>query len=112
MRKFMLNAPELLVPKRFLRTYSEEHHSDGHDKACWCAICDKAVDRELIEDVGNKRMEIRVWHHGAEDARRLDWESDSEDLATAMERVRNQPFFVPAGLDQTSNVRELGDSNA
>lgn len=107
MRRLHMNAPQLLVPQKFRGTYSPLHHSDGNDKACWCALCGCAVDYENVEDVGNKRMEIRVRHHGMEESRRLDWDSDSETLADAMERVRNAPFFVP----EQTNVTQLGDSN-
>ena len=107
MRRLHLNAPQLLVPQRFTGTYSPRHHADGKDKACWCALCDCAVDYENCEDVGQKRLEVRVRHHGLEDARRIDWDSDSETLLDAMERVRNAPFFVP----EQTNVSELGNSN-
>lgn len=113
MKKFDLNDPRFVNPanKRFRSTYSLRHHADGNEKACWCGLCDAPVTKELFGEEGDKRSGVRVWHHGCEDWRELTWNSDSETLQDAMDRIRNQPFFVDGLLDAQTNVTQLGDSN-
>ena len=111
MRAFHLNSPALILPRRFVQDYSREHQVEGQDKACWCALCDKPVDSEQLSDVGGKRMEIVVKHHGLEESRRVWWDSESDNLEDALKVVRNRPFFTPADVDPT-NATEIGSSNA